>query len=279
MGELFALVRNSIRRLFGRPRFYVALMVTACSLILIFRDAPGFLRENALCIQVFEPFIMTISNRLPQLLLVLSFLLLLGDAPFFHEGIEIVFVRTNKRRWLAAQMLTVGAVTLLWLIFIVLFLMLFFVPRISFANEWSVYTKTAARLWYGSNVVGLSGVDVAMQLLLSGSPYVLFAVSLFYCFLLFFYCGMWAIVLNLLTKRSYGSVLVVSFCALRFALYNLFFVPALEMISPMNLIDLNSRSLTLQNFIYTVLFFTLQSLLLWFLANRALRKRDIVHLR
>lgn len=278
MGELFALTRSSLRRLFGKPRFYVALAITVCSLIFIFRDVPGFLQENTLQIQVFEPFVLTISNRLSQLLLVLSFLLLLGDAPFFHEGMEIVFVRTNKRRWLAAQILTVGAVTLFWMLFIALFLMLFFVPRISFENEWSVYLKTAARLWYGSNVVGLSGVGAAMQLMLSGSPYTLFAVCLLYSFLLFLYCGMWAVMLNLLTKRSYGSVLVVTFCALRFALYNLFSIPALEMVSPLNLLDMNSRSLTSANFIYTVLFFLVQSLVLWLLANRTLHKRDITHL-
>lgn len=278
MGELFALIRSSLRRLFGKPRFYVALIITACSLAFIFRNVPGFLQENALHIQVFEPFILTTSNRLSQLLLVLSFLLLLGDVPFFHEGMEIVFLRTNKHRWLAAQILTVGAITLLWLIYIALFLTLFFVPRISFANEWSVYLKTAARLWYGSNVVGLSGVGAAMRLLLSGSPYVLFAVCLLYGFLLFFFCGMWAVMLNLLSKRSYGSVLVVTFCALRFALYNLFSVPALEMVSPMNLLDMNSRGLTLANFIYTILFFVVQSLILWLLANRALHRRDIMHL-
>lgn len=279
MGELFALTRSSLRRLFGKPRLYVAIAITVCSLIFLFRDAPGFLQKNDLQIQVLEPFVLTTSNRLSQLLLVLSFLLLLGDAPFFHEGMEIVFLRTNKRRWLTAQIVAVGTVTLFWLLFIALFLMLFFVPRISFGNEWSVYLKTAARLWYGSNVVGLSGVGATMQLVLSGSPYTLFAVCLLYDFLLFFYCGMWAVTLNLLTKRSYGSVLVVTFCALRFALYNLFSIPALEMVSPMNLLDMNSQSLTSANFVYTILFFLVQCLVLWLLAIRTLHRRDVTHLR
>ena len=275
MAETLALTANSLRRLVCKPRFYVALLLTAGSLLLIFQNVPAFLRENSLTVQAAEPFLLVTVNRLSQLLLVLSFLLLCGDAPFFHAGMEIVFARTNKRRWLCAQILTVFAVTALWLLFALAVSILFFLPRVSFSNEWSVYLKTAARMRFGSIAVGLRGVDAGMGLLQNGKPWLVFAVSFLYNLLLFGFCGVWAVLLNLYTKRSYGSLLIVSFCALRLALGSLYPIPALERVSPMNLTDLRAFELNLSGAAHTVLFFTVQIALLWILSCLRLRRLDM----
>ena len=153
--------------------------------------------------------------------------------------------------------------------------MLIFLPRVSFANAWSFFLKIAARLGYSAEM-GLRGVDADPRMLQNGSPWGLFAVGYLYSLLLFGYCGVWAILLNLWTKRSYGSLLLVSFCALRLALASLFSNPALERISPMNLADVKARSLAFSAVADTVLFFTIQTVLLWFLSRQRLRQLDLL---
>jgi hypothetical protein len=84
--------------------------------------------------------------------------------------------------------------------------------------------------------------------------------------------------LNLWTKRSYGSILIVAFFALRYTLHNLNRLPFLYRISPMNLVDLCTVKADGATIGYTVLFFLLQSVLLGILSRYKLKRQDVSRL-
>lgn len=274
MAELLSVVSISLRRLLGRPRTAAALLLGAGSLLPLLQDVPAYLQQNELTLQAAEPFLLLTVSRLPQLLLVTAFLLACADAPFFHEGTALVLVRTDKCRWLSAQILAVFAAAALWLCAVLGLSVLWFLPRVSFSGQWSAFMKTAARLGRAGAAVGLRGVEADMELLQGGGPWLVFAVSYLYNLLLFGFCGVWAVMVNLHTRHSWAGLLTVAFCALRLALESLSAAPALRWISPMSLTDLRARELSVGNLAYTVLFFAGHIALLWALSCRRLRRAE-----
>lgn len=281
MGEILALTSVSLRRIVVRARFFIALVLSFCVVFFCCHGVPAFLQEQGMTVQAVELFPLLMSGHSTQLLLTLCFLLLVGDAPFFHEGMETVLVRTKKSRWLAAQILTMGILVLAWLLFLQLCLLLMTAGRVTWDNQWSVYIKTAARLWRSSLATGLSGgMTTCMAVIQSATPYSLFFTALLYGFLLFFSFGMWGLMLNLWTRRSYGSAIVTAFFALRFALFNLLYIKPLLWLSPSNLVDITGRSINPPpSPVYVILFFLLQILLLGIFSLRNLRQRDMTRLR
>lgn len=280
MGEIWVLIRHNFRRLLTRPRFYAALVATVCSLLIPYYKLPAFLAENNLTSQFGEPFILVISSRITQWLLTLSFLLLAGDAPFLHDGMDSLLIRTNKRKWLTAQILYMFGLVVVWLVFVELVILVLLAPNISFANKWSVHMLTVSRLRGDSRILGLEvGVTATPYLIHQGLPLKVFGTAFVYGTLLFFYFGMWGMFWNLLTKRSYGCLMVTFFLSLRFALYNLFFSDTVARLSPANLVDLCTGSTnSYVSFRYTVCFFLIQIVVLAVASQALLRRRDMSRL-
>lgn len=278
MGDIGKIVSINLRRRAANPRFYLALLLTLCTVLIYFGQLTNYLSQYEVKIQAVELFIFAISSLGPQWMLTFCFLLLVGDAPFLHEGIEILMSRTDKKRWLRAQIIAMVCTIVFWLLFFELCILFITAGYVIYRNEWSDYVSLVAKLAVDAGKLGWN-VNASVLPLTQGKPFTLFAIAFLYMVLLFVYFAMIGIVINLLSGRSYGSCIVVVFLALRFALFNLLYVPELILVSPANLIDLTVQNIEPPMFIYTVLFFVAQIMILIWAAEQILKRRDICKLR
>ncbi|MDO5411248.1 MAG: hypothetical protein Q4F21_12500 [Lachnospiraceae bacterium] len=278
MADIKRMVLINLRRQIGNSRFYLALLLLLSSMVFSVGNLSEFLSEYNMHVQAGELFIFITSDRMVQFLMVFSFLLLVGDAPFLQEGMDILLMRMSKKRWLSAQILFMFCMITIWLVVLQLCLLLLTAGNISWQNEWSDYITLLGRL--AANSVNMeTDIIISMTPLKQGSPYIVFGVAFLYSLLLYTYLGLWGLILNLLTGRSYTSLIIAVFVSFRFALFNLAYIPGAEMFSPMNLVDLNVQSINPQMMIYTILFFTIQIMILIWASGKILKKRDICKLR
>ena len=143
MAEILAMSRSSLRRLLFRPRFWVSLLLALGCVLIVFFKVPPYLSERGYQLQAAEPFLILLPSFFPQILLLISFLLLVGDVPFLYPGMEITAIRSSRQKWLAAQILAAMAAAVLWLLFLLACTVLVFSGHISFQNEWTSMSRRA----------------------------------------------------------------------------------------------------------------------------------------
>ena len=216
MVEFLFLTRNSLRRQLGRPRIIVALLLTVCCALLAFFEVPKYLVEHHKQLQALEPFIFLFSKGFPDIPVLAVFLVLSGDTPFFHEGMETTLTRTTRRKWLNSQITVVWILTFLWLAFFLLCsLCIFGKDLLSLENQWSSLGKALARTGLGAKVGFGLGAQPSMDLMQGRTPLGALGMTLLLNAMQFTCIAMWCMALNLWTKRSYGSIVLVVFWILR----------------------------------------------------------------
>ncbi len=278
MTEIFSMSRASLRRLLLRPRCFVSLVLALGCVLIAFTQALPYLAERGYQLQAVEPFLLLTPSRSPQIIFLISFLLLAGDVPFLYPGLETTAIRSSKSRWLAAQVLAALGAALLWLLLVFLFTLPVFAGRLTFKNEWSLFLKGATRSGFMMESFGMYLVDgTGTQLFADSTPYVRFAEELLVQLLLFGSVTLWSLAFNLWTRRSYGCMLTVGFWVLRLAVseLELRFQRDMTVISPFSLVDLSHMPLTLSRGVYIAAFFLAQICVLWLLSALRLRRTDL----
>ena len=278
MAETFAMSRASLRRLLLRPRFFVSLVLALGCVLIAFTQSLPYLAERGWQLQAAEPFLLLTPSFFPQMLFLISFLLMVGDVPFLYPGLETTAMRSSKRKWLAAQLLAALGAALLWLLLVFLFTLPVFAGRLSFRNEWSVFLRGIARSGGMMESYGMYLIDrPGTELFANASPYLRFAEELLFQLLLFWTMTLWSLAFNLWTRRSYGCMLTVAFWMLDRAVFELelLFQRDMTVISPFSLMDLSNRRLTLARGLYIVVFFLVQICALWLLSALRLRRTDL----
>lgn len=278
MGEILAMSRSSLRRLLLRPRFLVSLMLALGCVWTAYSQMPPYLAQRGFRLQAVEPFLLLVPSIWPQMLLLISFLLLVGDVPFLYPGLETTALRSSKRKWLAAQLLAALGAALLWLLLVFVFTLPVFAGRLSFQNEWSLFLKGALRTGGLMESYGMFLIDkTGTELLANSTPYVRFAETLLLQLLLFWSVTLWSLTFNLWTRRSYGCMITVSFWVLRRVVKGLAMTTQKDysFLSPMSLVDLNQKTLTQERIIYIALFFLLQIVVLWILSALRVKREDL----
>ena len=280
MAEILALSRGTLRRLLMRPRFWISLLLAFGCVFAAFYHVPVYLSEHGYRLQAAEPYLILLPSRSAQILLMISFLLLVGDVPFLAPGLEMTALRSTRRKWLAGQLLAALGAAALWLLFLLACtLFVFYRGYISFQNEWSLFLKGVARsslLLQDSVGLGLIG-EIRMELIAGSTPYARLGWMLLFQLLLFWALTLWSLALNLWTRRSYGCLLTVSFWALRRFVQaaETIFQKDLSPLSPMDLVDLGKVRLTPARTVYIVLFFLIQICVLWILSAVKLKRADL----
>lgn len=278
MAEILAMSRSSLRRLLFRPRFWVSLLLALGCVLIVFFKAPPWLSERGYQIQASEPFLILLPSFFPQILLLISFLLLVGDVPFLYPGMEITAIRSSRQKWLAGQILAATAAAVLWLLFLLTCTVLVFSGHISFQNEWSVFLKALARSPGAMESVGMGLADAPTTHLFEGaSPYARFGWMFLFQLLLFWTVTLWALAFNLWTRRSYGCMITVSFWVLRRIVEELALTTQKDFsrLSPLSLIDLNQKPLNNAWIVYIVLYFLVQICILGILSVVRLQREDL----
>lgn len=280
MAELFALTKISLRRLLSRARFFVALALSAACVLLCYQKLPSFLARQGMTLQAFEPFIMLFCAHWPQLFLLLSFLLLAGDIPFYHDGMEYVVSRSGRQRWLLAQSCAALVLILIWLAWILVCTLFVFRGLVRLSGDWSTFLKLLARNNLNTAQLVQMGFDFqispATNMVSAAGPWGMLGLTMLFQLLLFGSIGFWCMALNLWTRRSYGCALTVAFWVFRFALdlqgAELY---ALTRFSPLSLTDYHTAPLTPARIAYVALFFLLQIVLLGYSSARQIRRADL----
>lgn len=276
MGELLSLTRNSLRRQLGRPRVVVAVLLTVCCSLLAFFEVPAYLAAHDARLQALEPFIFLFAGVRPELPVLSVFLVLAGDAPFFHTGLDSTLSRTTRRKWLLAQLTAVLVLTLLWLIFFLLCsLCLFGRDLLSLDNRWSALGRVLARTGRGEAAGFGLGAKPSMDLIQGRTPLVAFGVILLLNGMQYVCIAMWCMTLNLWTKRSYGSVLLVVFWLLRRIGASGDGWRVLNWLNPIGLTALGAWDVQPQTALRIGGIFVLEVVALWFFSLRRFRRMDV----
>ena len=119
------------------------------------------------------------------------------------------------------------------------------------------------------------GVYPNVTLITGQTPYGMLGKTFLLNFVLFALLMIWSMLLNLLTKRSYGSLLVVALWAIRFGIQRMPPFYELAKFSPMSLTELRSNPLTTTRMAYILLFYLLQIALLWLLSVKRIKQLDM----
>ena len=277
MAEIVTISWGSIRRLLFRPRFWVSLVLALSCVLIAYFQVPAYLSAHGYQVQVSEPFQILLPGRFPQILLLISFLLLVGDVPFLYSGLEFTVTRSSRNRWFAGQILAAQGVAVLWLLFVLACTILVFSCHMSFQNDWSRFLKAVVRVPGAAAAVGLNLVSPTANMIIGMSPYTSFVWSFLFQLLLFWSMTFWSVAFNLWTKRSYGCMITVSFWVLRRVVSELgvYLQKDFSFISPMSLVNLGENKLTTARTVYIILFFLTQICVLWFFSASRLRNSDL----
>lgn len=278
MAEILAMSRSSLRRLLFRPRFWVSLLLALGCVLIVFFKVPPYLAERGYQVQAAEPFLILLPSFFPQILLLISFLLLVGDIPFLYPGMEITAIRSSRRKWLAAQVFVAMGAAVLWLLFLLACTLLVFWGHINFQNQWGVFLKALARSPGAMESVGMGLADAPTTHLFEGTtPYVRFGWLFLFQLLLLWSIALWSLAFNLWTRRSYGCMITVSFWVLRRVVNELALTTQKDFtrLSPMSLMDINQKPLDTAWIVYIVLFFVLQICILGLLSAIRLQREDL----
>ena len=113
-----------------------------------------FARTYGTTMQIFEPFIWAFGKADSIMLSSLLLLFFFGDMPFVNQATPYYLIRMNRREWISAQMIYVGAVTTIYLLFLLGVFCLLCAPLSFPGNMWS---ETGAMLGYSG-----VGSDIAL---------------------------------------------------------------------------------------------------------------------
>lgn len=279
MDEVLRFVWYDIRRLLTSPRLYFSLFVVYACLRLCFGSVYLYPEESGESLQALELFIFASCNRLPQCMLSIGVLLILGDAPFLHEGMSVYLIRTSRLRWLMGQILFCLVTIVCYLLVVEIMLLSMSGNGVSFANEWSDTIVLASQITSGASLLYINMIfTFPMNIILSGTPYAIFALTLLYNTLLLMMFALICLAFNIRWKTGVGCLGVVALLGLRSLIdgYGNGRFSGLLLFSPCNLATVSDRTVTLGTVGYTVIFFLCACGLLVIWGYNKMRSADVL---
>lgn len=275
MAEMFQFVRCDFRRLWISPRPYIVLLVVYMGLHLCFGGAETYLAENGQSVQAMEFFVFATANRIPQWILAFGILLLLGDAPFFHEGMELYVLRSRRSRWLTGQILFCCITVLGYLLLVAGMFLLMFHGHIYFANTWSDAITLICRIGNGTLLNIKMAIDFPMQIITNGSPYAMFGLSFLYSAFLLLLFSLLCMVCNTKLRTGVGCFVIAILLVWRVLLDTVGGMPLFHYISPCNLANVGDKPVSPFYISYTIMFFIWNCCLLCIWMYGIIQKYDL----
>lgn len=273
MKEVWNLVRIEARRWLINVRFYLTLFLTFCALYLNQGGIPDYLKAKGIRVTAFELYAFTLSDPFFYLVLVLLYTFLICDIPFLHDGVEMELIRTDRKKWILSKMIITGFITILWLIFIELSILVIQSGFIEWKNEWSAFLKTAARASGG----GSMGINISLSIdtMLSASPVKVFLLGFAYNILFYNFLAVLMLYFNILSGKHIGIIAAVFVVGFRF--FNRVIWPSdfMKLISPADLMNISGREINAVNIIYTVSFFLFCSGMIISLILKHVERKEI----
>lgn len=253
MKEVWNLVRIEARRWLINVRLYLTLFLTFCALYLNQGGIPDYLKAKGIKVTAFELYAFTLSDPFFYLVLVLLYTFLICDIPFLHDGLEMELIRTDRKKWLFSRMIITGFITVLWLIFIELSILIIQSGFIEWKNEWSIFLKTAART-SGGDSMGIN-ISLSIDTMLGASPMKIFLIGFIYNILFYSFLAVLILYFNILSGNHFGIIAAVFVVGFRFFNRVIWSSDFTKMISPADLMNICGREINAVNVMYTVSFF------------------------
>ena len=136
------------------PKIIAGFVLAFIFCVMLSGRALIFARTYGTTMQIFEPFIWAFGKADSILLSSLLLLFFFGDMPFINQATPSYLIRMARREWIGAQIIYVGIVTIIYLLFLLGIFCLLCAPLSFPGNMWS---ETGAMLGYSG-----VGSDIAL---------------------------------------------------------------------------------------------------------------------
>lgn len=205
---LIRLEAYNLYKLACNPKVYVVCLLTWFFLEIIYGGLGDYLLQNDTAVQAFELYIFSMFSKGIYLVSFIGGIVLFCDAPFADRDTMQRVMRTTKSLWLAAQIIYVAAVSVIYQLFIQLCLLLAVKGRVTFSNQWSDTIWKAVQL--SPEQIGiLPMVNFFYGIIENGSPVQLFFISLILSVCLSVLFGMVFMAFNLFRGNQMSFVIVL----------------------------------------------------------------------
>jgi len=141
------------RRWRRNPKIIMTFLLTFILCFLLSDQVITMAGDYNTTLQMFEPFVWTFGDSKSVLLISLLLVLLVSDMPFLSAATPYYLMRTDRKTWLAGQLLYILSASLLFFLFVLLSTMVLCMKIAFPGNVWS---KTAATLGYSGDGVSAS---------------------------------------------------------------------------------------------------------------------------
>lgn len=275
MGEIWRFTWHDLRRLLTSPRAYLALFVVYACLRLVYGEVGLYIAESGQALQGLELMIFASASGIPQKIMIFGILLLLGDAPFLHEGMSVYLVRSSRSKWFLGQLLFCLVTVVCYLLAVELMLLTMSGSGVTFRNQWSGPIELVSRIPNGEKLLHIKiDVDFPINILLSGRPWAMFGLTVFYDILLLTFFALTCLALNARFRTGVGCFAVVVLATTQTLILNSRW-PWLALLSPCLLASLGRELVSPLSVAYRASFFLAACGLLSFWAYRVLRRADL----
>lgn len=186
------------------PRIILAFVLAFVFCVMMSAKALLFAQAYGTTMQIFEPFVWAFSDG--KSILLGSFLLIFFfmDMPFINASTPYYLVRARRRTWVWAQVLYIVAVTLIYMVFVLVVFCILCAPLSFVGNMWS---ETGALLGY-SGVGAEVALPASVKTMEMSKPYKCMAAIFLLMTLYTLLAATLMMIFNLL-KNKFGGVLSV----------------------------------------------------------------------
>lgn len=184
------------------PRVWLSFLLAFVLCLMLTDKVISFAHEYGTSIQMFEVFVWTFGDPGAILLTDLILILLFMDMPFVQPSTPYCIHRTGRRNWLIGQLLYVTSVTILYISFIFLVILLLCSKDAFPGNVWS---ETAALLGY-SELEEQVSLAISVNIMEQTLPYECVIFSFLLLFLYTLFSASFMMVCNLGRFSGMGAV-------------------------------------------------------------------------
>lgn len=149
------------------PKIIAAFGLAFTLCVMLSSRAIMFAKNYDSVMQMFEPFVWAFGDRKSLLLTSLLLIFFFADMPFIDQSTPYYLIRVNRRIWVAAQILYVVLVTIIYMTFLLVMFCLLCAPVAYSGNLWS---ETGAMLGY-SGVGAQIALPASVKTMEMSTPY------------------------------------------------------------------------------------------------------------
>lgn len=193
------------------PRIWVILISMVIYLDITLGDMPGFLQAFDVRISLWGLLTMLLSDPQTHCVLLILFSLWICDLPGWDDNEPYVLLRSGRFAWILGRALCVLAISVLYWV-AVLCITGVLAQRVALSNEWGAALRTLAET--SASEVHRVHISFSSKVMAAYTPVQGFTISILLNLGFCVACGLISMVINFMTGRPVGAILVIAFALL-----------------------------------------------------------------